>query len=76
MRDALIEILELQVVTPQRAAIELGGVMGRSVPVFEARGELELLVSDGKAERLKGRKGVTLYSAPSEGGYDPGGGAA
>ena len=76
MRDALIAILEHQVVTPQRAAIELGGVMGRSVSAFEARGELELMVNDGQAERLKGRKGVTHYSEPSGGGYDPQGNGA
>mgnify|MGYP006437564189 CR=1 FL=1 len=75
MRDALIAILEYQVVTPQRAAIELGGVMGRSVSAFEARGELELLVSDGKAERVAGKEGMTHYSAPSGGGYSPGGAA-
>ena len=76
MRDALIELLEHQAVTPQRAAIEIGGVMGRSVSVFEARTALESMAEDGLAEQIPGKKGLPMYSAPSGGGYSPGGSAA
>ena len=76
MRDALIEILERQVVTPQRAAIELTGFLDRRVSVFEARSALESMAEDGLAKQIPGKKGLPLYSGPSGGGDRPGGSAA
>ena len=75
MRQALTDLIEHQAITVWEAA-RLLGELGYDVTAFDARIELERMVSDGLAEELKGKRGVLLYSAPSGGGYDPGGGAA
>lgn len=74
MRQALIDLIEHQAITVWEAA-RLLSELGYDVTAFDARLELERMVNDGVAEQITGKRGVLLYSAPSGGGYDPGGAA-
>lgn len=73
MRDALIEILENQVVTLTTATLALWS-RGFPVNASDAQLVLDELAAEGLAVSWPGRKGVTQY-ATTDGGYNPGGAA-
>ena len=69
MKDALIEILEHQVVTPTTATVFLWA-KGFPVNASDAQEALDELVAEGLAVSWQAKKGVTKYSTGG-GGYSP-----